>query len=92
MKEREKYKAEIEARLLKCGEILNEIKMKQKKANENFPGCDINSITDKYKRAKADLGEVEQIDENSWEKFKSKLDGLTDDIDEDLRKALTYFF
>ena len=91
MKEKEKYKAEMESRLLRCGEILNEIKMKQNEVNEIPPGCDINSIADKYKKAKADLGEVDQIDENSWEKFKGKLDGLTDDIDEDLRKALAYF-
>lgn len=42
-------------------------------------------------KAKEKLVEIEEVEESAWGKFKSKMDNLVNDIDEDIRKALTYF-
>lgn len=91
MEEREKYVAEIKARLRKCDETLCDIRTKLKECNEPPPGFEIDPIVEKQERLKARLDEVERKPDNSWARFKSEIDGLTNDIDDDLRKGLAYF-
>lgn len=92
MKEREKYKAEIEARLCKFDDTLHEIKAKQKERRENPPKIHLAPIIEIREKAGEKFGEiVEERDEGAWDKFKRELDDLVNDIDDELRKALAYF-
>ena len=89
MKEREKYRAEIEARLKKFHNTINEIKMHQERRKENLPV--IEPVVQNLAKANTKLGQLDQTEESVWHKFKSELDGLVSDIDKDLREALAYF-
>lgn len=91
MKEKEKYRAQIEARLLKFGDSLYEIATKKEQRNANRPDLQIDPILKKQEAAKDKLKQLDTADENSWQKQKAELEELLDGIDSDLRKALSYF-
>jgi hypothetical protein len=91
MEEKEKYKAEIEARLRSFSDTLNEIRAKLKERKETLPDFQIEPILEKHKTVSAKAGEIEKTDESAWSKFKSELDDLVNDIDDDMRKAMAHF-
>jgi len=91
MQEKEKYKAEIEARLLKFSDTLNEIQAKLKQRKETLSDFQIKPILEKQKKVTSKSNEIKKTDESSWSKFKSELDDLVNDIDDDMRKAMTHF-
>ena len=91
MKEKEKYRAKIEARLMSFGESLYEISTKKKLRNDKRPEIQIDPVLKKQEAAEAKLKELDAADESSWQKYKSELDQLLDGIDADLRKAMAYF-
>jgi hypothetical protein len=91
MEEKEKYHAEIDAKLIKFGETLNEIKTKAEQRKKNLSEIGVDDILRKYKNAKVKLGQLKQSDENTWQDYKVHLDAQVNDINEDLRKALAYF-
>lgn len=91
MIEKEKYRAQIEARLMKFGESLYEITNKKMQRKGNWPDVQINPILKRQEAAEAKLQELGAAGENSWQKYKTELDQLVDGIDADLRKAMAYF-
>jgi hypothetical protein len=91
MKEKEKYRAEIESRLMKFGQSLYEITTKREQRKENRPDIQIEPILRKQKAVEAKLKKLDTVDENSWQKCKAELDQLLEGIDADLRKAMAYF-
>ena len=91
MNEKEKFKAEIAARLGKCDKGIREIETKLKECGESKPECDIDSIIRKYGIACEKLDDADKADENAWDRLKKELDGLTGDIDKDIRRALARF-
>lgn len=91
MNEKEKYLEKIKERLHNFDETLNEIKMKQEQLKDNFQEFNINDIIEKQRKAGTKLNEIEQTDESTWDTLKNEFDELIDDIDNDLRKAVSYF-
>lgn len=91
MKERERYRAQIEARLMKFGESLYEMTNKKKQRKDKWPDDQIEPILKKQEVAEAKLKELDAADDNSWQNYKTELDQLLDGIDEELRKAMAYF-
>ena len=91
MDEREKYRAKIEARMKHFNETIEEITTKAKLRKVAQPEVDVEGILKKHKNAQARLDDLEKSDKSGWQKFQKKLDGLVDDIDADLRKAMAYF-
>ncbi|MEJ2167973.1 MAG: hypothetical protein P8185_06995 [Deltaproteobacteria bacterium] len=91
MNEKEKYRAQIEARLMKFGESLYEITNKREQRKENRPDIQIDPILRKQKAVEDKLKQLDTADENSWQKYKAEVDHLVDGIDDDLRKAMAYF-
>ena len=91
MEEKEKYHAEIDAKLIKFGETLNEIKTKAEQRKKNLSEIGIDDTLRKHKNAKVKLEQLKQSDENTWQDYKVHLDGQVNDINEELRKALAYF-
>jgi hypothetical protein len=91
MREKERYRAEIEARLMKFGESLYEITTKKEQRKENQPDIQIEPILRKQEAVEAKLKEMDTADENSWQKYKAEIDHLFEGIDADLHKAMAYF-
>jgi len=91
MREKEKYRAQIEARLMKFGESLYEITKKREQRKNNRPDIQIAPILRKQETVEARLKELDEADENSWQKYKTELDHLVEGIDDDLRRAMAYF-
>ncbi|MFZ0483673.1 MAG: hypothetical protein WAL93_09800 [Desulfobacterales bacterium] len=91
MEEKEKYHAEIDAKLIKFGETLNEIKTKAEQRKKNLSEIGIDGTLRKHKNAKVKLEQLKQSDENTWQDYKVHLDDQVNDINEELRKAMAYF-
>ena len=91
MEEKEKYHAEIDAKLIKFGETLNEIKTKAEQRKKNLSEIGVDDTLRKHKNATVKLEQLKQSDENTWQDYKVHLDAQVNDINEELRKALAYF-
>ena len=91
MEEKEKYKAEIEARLRKFSDTLNEIQAKLKERKDTASDFQLEPILEKHKKVTSKANQIEKTDESTWSKFKSELDDLVNDIDDDMRKAMAHF-
>jgi hypothetical protein len=72
-------------------ETIEEITAKAKLRKMTQPDINIEEILKKHEDAQARLNILEKSDKNSWQKFQKELDGLVEDIDSDLRKAMAYF-
>jgi len=86
-----KYRTEIDARMTKFDETLNEIKTKMEKREENMKDIGLDVTIRKHKKAKEKLKDLERANDRNWKKVKDEIDKLYEDIDEELRKALTYY-
>jgi hypothetical protein len=91
MDEQEKYRAKIESQMTRFNETIEEITAKAKLRKSTQPDISIESLVKKHEEAKAKLKDLEKSDKRSWQQFQTELDGLIDDIDIDLRKAMAYF-
>jgi hypothetical protein len=91
MEEKDKYHAEIDAKLVKLGEKLHEIKTKAEQRKKNLSEISVDDTIRKYNNVRTKLEQLKQSDESSWQSHKMELDGQVNDIDEDLRKAMVYF-
>ena len=91
MKEKEKYRAQIEGRLMKFGESLYEITNKLEQRKDDLPDLQIAPILKKQEAVETKLKDLDEADESNWQKYKAELDDLVAGIDKDLRAAMTYF-
>lgn len=91
MDEQEKYRAKIEARIKHFNETIEELTTKAKLRKVAQPEIDVERILKKHGNAQAKLNDLDKSDISNWTKFQEELDGLVDDIDTDLRKAMAYF-
>jgi hypothetical protein len=91
MDDRAKYQAEIDAKLLKFGETLNEIKAKRELRNMSRPVLQVDSALRKHQEAQTKAKELENANAESWEKMRTDMDTMMSDIDKDLREALAYY-
>jgi hypothetical protein len=99
MNDMEKYRAEIEAKMTEFDKTLMELKKKAAKqhttaAKNSNPTPELDELFEKSRLARKRLDEMkeEQSREGySWEKFKSDMEHMFDDINKDLRKALSYY-
>jgi hypothetical protein len=91
MEEKDKYHAEIDAKLVKLGETLHEIKTKAEKKKKSLSEFSVDDTIRKYNNARTKLDQLKQSDKSSWQNHKMELGDLVNDIDEDLRKAMAYF-
>jgi len=91
MDEKEKYRAEIDAKLVQFGETLLEVKTKKKLRDPAQPPLDLDATENKHKEATAKVKALDASDSENWKPLKSELDSLMTDIDKDLSQALAYF-
>lgn len=92
MEEKEKYYAEMEARLTRMNETLTEMKLRQEKRKERIPDNEFARITERQGELKNRLEDLKKIhhEEDMWRKLKAEIDQLANDIDEDTRSAMAY--
>jgi hypothetical protein len=91
MNEKERYIAKIEARMTSFNDTIEKIITKSKVRKEMQPDIAVDDLVRKHEDAKAKLKEMKKSGENAWQQFKTELDEMFDDVDEDLRKATAYF-
>ncbi len=91
MDDKARYRTEIDAKLLKFGETLNELKAKRELRNMSRPELQVDSALRKHQEAQARAEELEEADSDAWEKMRTDIDTLMDDIDKDLREALAFY-
>lgn len=90
MNGKEKYKADIDARLTSFNKTLNEIKAKQELKDWSRIDLNIGGTIRKRDEMHVKVKALERADSNSWEPIKTEIDGLVNDIDKELREALAY--
>ncbi len=91
MEEKDKYHAEIDAKLIKLGETLHEIKTKAEQKKKSLSEISVDNTIRKYNNARTKLKQLKKSDKSSWQNHKMELGVLVNDIDEDLRRAMAYF-
>jgi hypothetical protein len=91
VEDKAKYRAEIEAKLTRFGNTLNELQTKQELRNETRPALSLDTTASKHEAVAAKLRELESSDDEQWKGLRSEIDSLMTDIDSDLRKALVHF-
>jgi hypothetical protein len=91
MDEKERYRAEIYAKLVKFGESLHELTTRKELRDERRPEIEIDSLLSKHEQAKAKLQDLRRTDADTWHQQRSEMDLLINDIDTELREALAYF-
>ena len=90
MNNRKSKQAELETKIVKLGQTIDGLKTKQEIHRENAPDFDIHATASKHEKARAKADELEYADEDSWWKIFADIEGLLEDIDQDLRQALAY--
>jgi predicted component of type VI protein secretion system len=91
MIEKEKYRAEVEAKMTQFNETLNEIIAKQELRDWSHNDLNIGGTICKRDELQIKVNELKKDDSTSWETVKTEVDGLIDDIDRELSSALAYF-
>ena len=69
-------------------EGLHCVYFKKKKKKKNIA---LDDTIRKHKKVKEKLKDLERANDRNWKKVKDEIDKLYEDIDEELRKALTYY-
>lgn len=93
MNEKEKYMAEIEARMKKMDETLNTIRIKEKMQQDkhqtvgaNYLG-NISAGMDKLRKEYQKL----EAGEEDWKGIRDAIEAYSGDIDKNLQEALAYY-
>lgn len=91
MKDKEKYRSEIESRLMRLNESMETLITKAKLREDIKPDVDLEGLVKNHKTVKEKLEGLENANDNEWQKAKKEIDALMDTIDVDLRNAMAYF-
>jgi DNA repair photolyase len=92
MDNQEEYRARIEAQMNNFHENLEQIIAKAKEKEHTHSQVHVENLLTKKKDAKAKLKELNEAHESEHPKLRSEMDRLFENIDEDLREALAYYF
>lgn len=94
MTDREKTRAEIEARLTQLGETINTLRLKAEQRQDNLEAPlaqSLDAIESKREEVRSSLPQMQTLDEDSYTSTVERLNRHLDDIDGSLRKALAHF-
>jgi hypothetical protein len=92
--ERERSRAEIEARLTQLGETINTLRVKAEEQKDKFDmpfGKSLDEIESKREEVRQNLEQIETLEDEQHASTIDKLGRYLEDIDDSLRKALSYF-
>lgn len=94
MNDRAKTRAEIEARLTRMGQTINELRLKAEAQQDKFQAPldeSLSAIELKREEVQKSLQQIDTIEETEWPSTADKLKRYLDDIDAGLRKAIAYY-
>jgi len=91
MNDKEKYLAEIESRLSSFNTTIEEITNKAKLRSNMRADIDLDNIQRKHQHAHETVQKIRASDVNDWDAFRTKVDQMMGDINEDLRAAMANF-
>ena len=93
MDEKEKIYAEIETRLGKFNDTINELKKYQERKGIKYSKEEIDMLIGKHDKIKLMLNDLKGMEkEKAWKDSKAKLEQFAKDVDKDLREAMTHAF
>ena len=91
MNEKEKFRAEIDAKLKLMSTSLDDLTAKWEIRKENRPDINLKNLAAKKEQADTKLKELDQAaDEDVYRRAKSDITHMMNDIDDDLRSAMAY--
>lgn len=91
MNEREKYRAEIEAKLNRFDTTMGKLSGKERMREESRPDIRLEDLAEKRKQVEKMLEELDTVtDEDVYQRKKAELMRMMSDIDENLRQAQAY--
>jgi len=94
MTDREKTQAQIEARLRQFGQTLSELKIKAEQRKDKFNGQvkqALDALEGQHEEAHQRLRAMSSLADDDWSSAETDVNRYLDDIDSDLRKALSHF-
>lgn len=91
MNEKEKYLAEVEARMNRFHTSIEDITAKRKMRNETRPEIDVDGLRKRHEGISAKLKDIQTADDANWDGVKGEVDQMMGDIDRDLRAALANY-
>ena len=94
MTDREKTRAEIEARLTQLGETINTLRLKAEERQDRFEAPlaqSLDAIESKREEVRGSLSQMESLDDKTYTSTADQLKQHLDDIDGSLREALAHF-
>lgn len=92
MEDMEKYRARIEAQMTDFHENLEQVIAKAKEKKDTHSQIHVQNLIQKKEDAAAKLKELDKAHETEHPKLRSELDRLFENIDQDVRDALAYYF
>ena len=93
MTDKDKYRAKIEAELVKFGKSIEELEQEAERQQDKFDAykrAHIEDIKKQKAHAEARLREMDQAEEEKRPGILKELQGYVKDIDDNLREALSY--
>ncbi|MCG6880148.1 MAG: hypothetical protein LJE96_13505 [Deltaproteobacteria bacterium] len=92
MEDMEKYRARIEAQMTDFHENLEQVIAKAKEKKDTHSQVHVQNLVKKKEDAAAKLKELDGAHESEHPKIRTELDRLFENIDQDVRDALAYYF
>jgi hypothetical protein len=89
MTDKEKFRAEIEAKMAKYGDTLDGILSDLEYRKELPSDSSLVSALKKYELAKTKVSELDNAGEEGWEEKKKEINYVFNDLNDDLRSALS---
>jgi len=92
MEDQEKYRTRIEAQMTDFHENLEQVIAKAKEKKDTHSQVHVQNLLKKKEDAAAKLKELDGAHESMHPKLRTELDRLFENIDQDVRDALAYYF
>jgi len=92
MEDMEKYRTRIEAQMTDFHENLEQVIAKAKEKKDTHSQIHVQNLIQKKEDAAAKLKELDKAPETEHPKLRSELNRLFENIDQDVRDALAYYF
>ena len=92
MEDMEKYRAQIEAQMTDFHENLEQVIAKAKEKKDTHSQVHVQNLIKKQEDVEAKLKELDEAHKSEHPKLRTELERLFENIDQDVRDALAYYF
>ncbi len=92
MEDMEKYRTRIEAQMNDFHENLEQVIAKAREKRDTHSQVHVQNLIKKKEDAEAKLKELDEAHETEHPRLRTEMDRLFENIDQDVRDALAYYF